>query len=71
MSDDSEWVSTEGITCRRCGAEMKDGLALEQVWAPGLPYWPGDKHGITMHLATTGRTVPCLKCPECGRSIAQ
>lgn len=57
--------------CRRCGATLKPGVALQQTWVAGMPDFPGDDEnspGQTMCCGGPGELVSCHKCPECGHS---
>lgn len=57
-----EWLEfNRPNLCRKCGAEMKPGQALEQTYHEG-------KEG-TCSPAGPGKMVDCLKCPSCGWSI--
>jgi len=58
------------MTCKKCNGEMRLGQALEQTLISGSPDFPGDKVGITMSAGGPGKLVDCMKCSDCGWSIA-
>jgi len=55
--------------CKKCGGEMRIGLATEQTWTTGMPDFPGELRGVTMSVGGPGKVVECLKCVECGYSV--
>jgi len=57
-------------TCRRCGSEMRPGLAMGQT-AKGAPDFPGDRHASTMSAGGPGKLMQCMKCPICGWSVTR
>lgn len=56
-------------TCRKCGAEMSPGVALENILT-GSPDFSG---GEVVTFSTSGRAnmVDCLKCVRCGHGVTQ
>ncbi len=75
MAQTSQGGEESGMSeskCKRCGAEMKPGKAIEQTWTPGIPDFPGDPResiGQTMNAGGPGRLIECLKCQACGWSV--
>ena len=59
--------ATAAPTCRRCGGEMKPGVALAQTLTGGSPDLGGDV--MTFSPGGPGKLVDCLKCAECGHSM--
>lgn len=57
------------MKCPKCDGEMKPGKAILQTWEAGVPDFPGQTIGITMHAGGPGRLSDCLKCSQCGYSI--
>lgn len=55
--------------CRRCGAKMTTGVAIEQTYVSGSPDFPGDTHSATFSAGGPGRLITCWKCPSCGFSV--
>lgn len=53
--------------CRRCGGQMKPGIALEQTYT-GRPDFPGGE-AVTMSAGGPGRLIDCMKCEKCGWSV--
>jgi hypothetical protein len=56
-------------TCRRCGSEMRPGIAMSQTATPGALDFPGDREASTFSAGGPGKLVQCMKCPECGWSV--
>ena len=56
-------------SCPRCGGAMKPGKAIEQAWTAGTPDFI-DSECVTMSPGGPGRLVDCMKCGECGYSVA-
>jgi len=52
--------------CRRCGGEMKPGIAVGQTYTAGAPDL-GDV--VTISPGGPGRVIECLKCAACGWSV--
>lgn len=52
--------------CRRCGAPMTDGLAIEQTYT-GVPDFPGGTI-VTISPGGPGKLGTCKKCTHCGWS---
>lgn len=46
--------------CRRCGAKLRDGIAIQN--------FPVRGDDGTWHLSMQSVLVDCLKCPKCGES---
>ena len=59
--------SVEAQVCRKCGAAMAPGIALEQTYTDG-PDDLGDEI-VTMSPGGSGQVVSCRKCTECGWSV--
>ena len=57
----------ETLPCRRCGGQMKPGIALEQTYT-GSTDFPGGEV-VTMSPGGPGRLVECMKCEKCGWSV--
>ena len=55
-----------GLSCTRCGGEMKPGQALESTLV-GEPDDIGEC--VTVSPGGQGKLVPCMKCAECGWSV--
>ena len=58
-------------TCKLCGGNMVVGDYIEQTFT-GIPDFPGDKYPSTVSAGGSGsfRKNGCLKCSDCGHSIA-
>lgn len=59
------------VQCRRCGAEVKSGIAIGQTYV-GHPDFPGDtgmEPGCTISPGGPGKVIQCQKCTECGHSF--
>ena len=54
--------------CRKCGAEMRTGIATGQTYCGGAVDFPGDDHPSTFAAGGPGKLITCRKCPECGWS---
>lgn len=59
-----------GNRCKKCGGEMKPGIAMGQT-ATGLPDFPGDKHCVTVSAGGPGVLIDCMKCVDCGFSTTE
>ena len=55
--------------CRKCGGEMREGIAIIQTYTFGEPDFFGDTRGITASPGGPGKIVECLKCESCGWSV--
>lgn len=55
--------------CRRCGSEMRPGIAMGQTATPGVPDFPGDREASTYSVGGPGKLMTCMKCPACGWSV--
>ena len=55
--------------CRKCGGEMKRGIATLQTFTAGTPDFAGDSHATTFSAGGPGEVIECLKCVECGWSV--
>lgn len=53
--------------CKKCGGEMKQGLAIEQTFT-GMPDFPGCRDVVTLSAGGPGRLIGCMKCVDCGWS---
>lgn len=62
------WRKKPETKCKRCGGEMKPGVAIEQT-VTGIPDFPGDKHLVTVSPCGPGLMIECMKCVECGYSV--
>lgn len=60
---------TDDTACRRCGGPMLRGHALQNTLS-GTPDFAGDPHPVTISRTGPAKVVPCLKCVNCGYSIA-
>ena len=56
-------------SCRRCGGEMRPGIAMGQTYTAGAPDFPGDRHGSTMSADGPGVVIEVRKCADCGWSV--
>lgn len=54
--------------CRKCGASMKPGQAIEQTFR-GVPDFPGTTDVMTVSPGGPGHLVDCEKCESCGWSV--
>ena len=54
--------------CVKCGGEMLFGLAISQTWT-GIPDFLGGEV-VTMSPGGNGKLVDCMKCVNCGWSVA-
>lgn len=54
------------LGCRRCGGEVKPGIAIEQTFS-GSPDFPGGEV-VTMSPGGLGILIDCMKCSKCGWS---
>lgn len=59
----------EETICRKCGAFMLPGKAIEQTYT-GIADFPGSEI-VTMSPGGGGKLVDCLKCSKCGHSITR
>lgn len=55
--------------CVKCGGRMKPGKALVSTYVRGMPDFPGQKIGITVHAGGPGKVVDVMKCAGCGYSV--
>lgn len=55
-------------TCRKCGGDMKPGLAMGQT-VTGMPDFIGGEV-CTVSPGGPGKLIECSKCEECGWSVA-
>lgn len=53
-------------TCRRCGAQMGNGIAMQQTYTCGSPDFG---ECVTFSPGGPGRLIECRKCPACGWSV--
>lgn len=58
-------------TCRHCFAKLYPGVAIGQTYKQGLPDFPGDSRGQTLHTGGPGKLIDVLKCPQCGYSVTE
>ena len=63
------YATDEEQECRKCAGVMKEGTALLSTFVSGMPDFPGDTEGVTMHEGGQGVLVRCLKCEDCGYSV--
>ena len=70
MFDTESTEEPELKTCRRCGASMKPGQALQQTYTGGTPDFAGDTGSVTFSPGGPGRLIDCLKCEACGHSVS-
>ena len=61
---------SKDMSCKKCGATMKDGQALVNRLT-GIPDFIGDDTVCTVSASSKADIVDCLKCPECGYSVAK
>ena len=58
--------------CRKCGGEMRAGIAIAPTVVMGTPDFPGntaESQGQTLSYGGPGRLVDCAKCAACGWSV--
>jgi hypothetical protein len=55
--------------CRKCGASMKPGKALEDIMS-GIPDFPGHEV-MTVSPSGRGKLIDCMKCEKCGYSVTK
>lgn len=55
--------------CKKCGGRMRPGQALREIWEPGCPDFPGDKHGVTIAPSGRSQLISVMKCVRCGHSF--
>ena len=55
--------------CRKCGGQMRPGIAMAQTFAGGLPDFAGDEHASTFSAGGPGALTDCKKCEACGWSV--
>jgi len=55
--------------CRKCGGEMRPGIATGQTYMAGTPDFPGDKHSSTFSAGGPGVVIEVRKCIKCGWSV--
>ena len=58
-------------TCKKCGAKLAPGVAMEQTYVAGEPDFPSDKHATTFSAGGPGAIIDVDKCPECGWSMSK
>ena len=54
--------------CRKCGGEMKAGMALQNKFS-GLPDFPDDTSAATISRSGPPKMVNVYKCIKCGHSF--
>ncbi len=65
---DSDCNLPANSNCRKCGGEMRPGIALAQT-CTGVDDFAG--HGVvTMSPGGPGKVIDCLKCGQCGHSVS-
>lgn len=57
-------------TCRRCGAEMRPGIALTRMLIAGTPDFH-DSDVVTLSPGGPGAAIDCMKCAACGWSVTE
>ena len=57
--------------CKHCNGDMKPGKALQSTFNSGMPDFPGDKNVVTLSPGGPGKLIDCLKCSNCGWSMAE
>jgi hypothetical protein len=53
--------------CRKCGADMQPGVAIEQTLVGIADFIGGEC--CTVSPGGKGKLIECSKCPECGWSV--
>lgn len=70
-----EWHQKSRGNCKKCGALMRHGLAIQQTYTAGEPDFPGDHNDpnaiVTLSPGGPGKLITCLKCPQCGWSVTK
>ncbi|MDO4795555.1 MAG: hypothetical protein Q4A28_06395 [Brachymonas sp.] len=70
-----EWHQKSRGNCKRCGASMRHGIAIEQTYTAGEPDFPSDRGDpnaiVTLSPGGPGKLIECLKCPQCGWSVTK
>lgn len=61
-------VMSPDQTCRKCGAPMAPGKAIENTLVGIGDFGPADRV-VTMSPGGPGRLVDCMKCTACGWSV--
>lgn len=64
-----EWHQKSRGDCKKCGALMRYGLAIEQTYT-GTPDFAGGEI-VTLSPGGPGKLIDCLKCPQCGWSVTK
>ena len=62
------YLGKDKPSCKKCGGEMRKGVAMAQTCTGRTPNAPKD-HVFTMSLGGPGQLVGCLKCKQCGWSV--
>lgn len=55
--------------CRKCGGQMRPGVAMAQTFVGSVPDFAGDDHASTMSAGGPGVMTGCMKCEDCGWSV--
>lgn len=55
-------------TCRKCGGEMREGVAMGQT-VTGIPDFIGIDEVCTVSPGGAGKVIDCMKCVKCGCSV--
>lgn len=69
-------MSQNGLTmtdrpCRKCGGEMRPGIAMRETVTGGVPDFPGDVSASTFSAGGPGELITVMKCTECGWSVTK
>lgn len=57
-------------TCRKCGGEMRAGVAMGQT-VTGMPDLIGSDEVCTVSPGGSGKIISCMKCVDCGWSVTK
>lgn len=64
-------TKTSNNICKKCGGQMRPGIATGQTWAAGTPDFQDQTIGVTMSPGGPGKIIECLKCESCGWSVGK
>lgn len=64
-------IQDQSTTCRKCGGQMRPGIATGQTYTAGTPDFPGDEEAVTLSAGGPGKVIEAMKCSKCGWSVTK
>ena len=64
-------IQDQSTTCRKCGGQMRPGIATGQTYSAGMPDFPGDEEAVTLSAGGPGKVIEAMKCSKCGWSVTK